>query len=106
LCQTEACPNGIGLGGREHCQALFLDKSFAHGHSVSCDTYGSPGLAGVETFKVARVECWLVDPDRVTGAATVRLTDLVLDRLAGEQDLRHSRSTAIHDMPNQVAASV
>ena len=86
----QVLPNGLGLGGRENCQALFIDDSLKYGHSVFTETYENSCLASSENFEIARVECWLVNPDIVTGAAPVKLTNVVLNR--HEKDLAYLES--------------
>lgn len=66
-------PNGVGIGGIQRAQALFLSDDLSTGHSRATVSFTNPPLApaaapsaaseeGEGSFEVAEVECWALSP--------------------------------------------
>lgn len=81
-------PNGIGIGGIQRAQALFLSEDLCTGHSRATVAFTNPPMSSAAAataaqqapaaagasdsegqFEVAEVECWALDPGAVAARA-------------------------------------
>eukprot|EP00892_Ulva_mutabilis_P001870 jgi/Ulvmu1/11684/UM008_0094.1 len=82
--RSDFLPNGVGIGGIQRAQALYLSDDLSSGHSRATVAFTNPPMApaaagghgggggGSEAeggFEVAEVECWALDPEAVTARA-------------------------------------
>lgn len=74
--------------------SLLVDDTLDHGISRPAATFGSPCLASAETFDVACVECWQVQPHAPDGPSGHGGT--AMDRFGQDKFLLEMHGKVMH----------
>uniref|UniRef100_A0A915Q1H5 MTOR-associated protein MEAK7 n=1 Tax=Setaria digitata TaxID=48799 RepID=A0A915Q1H5_9BILA len=84
-------PNGLGMGGQGENWSFFLHEDFDNGSSTSgISTFQKCWLANETTFKVKKVEIWLIG-----GKDTVTADSAVQDKLNQQRALTNKNETRL-----------